>query len=133
MAAHNDLGKWGEELAVRYLIDNGYVIMHRNWQCGHRDLDIVATKDGVVAFVEVRTRRNAVFMEPEESVGYKKALSVSIAANAYVKSYRLDATLRFDIIAITGTPATGYTINHIPDAFYPPTQWSPSTRCRHRY
>ena len=73
-----------------------------------------------MAFVEVRTRRNDVFMEPEESINYKKALSVSIAANAYLKCYHINAPLRFDIIAITGTPNTNYTINHIPNAFYPP-------------
>ena len=120
MAAHNELGKWGEEIAARYLSGEGYNIMHRNWRCGHRDLDIIATKDGEVVFVEVRTRRNTVFMEPEESVNYKKALSVSIAANAYLKFYHLNAPIRFDIITVTGTPDTSYTINHIPNAFYPP-------------
>lgn len=120
MAAHNELGKWGEDIAAHYLSEEGYTILHRNWRCGHRDLDIIATKDGEVAFVEVRTRRNAVFMEPEESINYKKALSVSIAANTYLKCYHINAPLRFDIIAITGTPNTNYTINHIPNAFYPP-------------
>ena len=120
MAAHNELGKWGEDIAAHYLSEEGYTILHRNWRCGHRDLDIIATKDGEVAFVEVRTRRNAVFMEPEESINYKKALSVSIAANAYLECYHINAPLRFDIIAITGTPNTNYTINHIPNAFYPP-------------
>ena len=120
MAAHNELGKWGEDIAAHYLSEEGYTILHRNWRCGHRDLDIIATKDGEVAFVEVRTRRNAVFMEPEESINYKKALSVSIAANAYLKCYHINAPLRFDIIAITGTPNNNYTINHIPNAFYPP-------------
>ena len=120
MAAHNELGKWGEEIAARYLSGEGYNIMHRNWRCGHRDLDIVATKDGEVVFVEVRTRRNTVFLEPEESINYKKALSVSIAANAYLKCSHINAPLRFDILTITGTPDTSYTINHIPNAFYPP-------------
>ena len=120
MAAHNELGKGGEDIAAHYLSEEGYTILHRNWRCGHRDLDIIGTKDCEVAFVEVRTRRNAVFMEPEESINYKKALSVSIAANAYLKCYHINAPLRFDIIAITGTPNTNYTSNHIPNAFYPP-------------
>ena len=102
MAAHNELGKWGEDIAAHYLSEEGYTILHRNWRCGHRDLDIIATKDSEVAFVEVRTRRNAVFMEPEESINYKKALSVSIAANAYLKCYHINAPLRFDILTITG-------------------------------
>ena len=42
MAEHNDLGKWGEDLAVDYLQRKGYVILERDWRSGHRDLDIIA-------------------------------------------------------------------------------------------
>ncbi len=120
MAVHNELGKWGEDTAASYLEDKGYEILCRDWRCGHRDLDIVAHKDGELIIVEVKTRRNAVFMEPEEAVSYQKAQSISIAANAYVKRYGINAPIRFDIIAITGTPDTNYEIKHIPNAFYPP-------------
>ena len=41
MAAHNDLGKWGEEMAARYLMDNGYAILERDWRYQRRDLDII--------------------------------------------------------------------------------------------
>ena len=46
MASHNELGKEGENAAVKYLLEKGYEIRHRNWHSGHRDLDIVAQKDG---------------------------------------------------------------------------------------
>jgi len=120
MAAHNELGKWGEDTAAQYLMDNGYAVLHRDWHCGHRDLDIIASKDGELIIVEVKTRRNAIFIEPEEAVSYQKAQSISIAANAYVKRYGINFPIRFDIIAITGTPDTDYEINHITNAFYPP-------------
>ena len=42
MAAHNELGKWGEDTAARYLSDKGYVIIARDWRIGHRDIDIIA-------------------------------------------------------------------------------------------
>lgn len=122
MAAHNELGKWGEEMAARYLMDNGYAILERDWHYQRRDLDIIASKDGLLVIVEVRTRRNIMYMQPEESVDYHKTRSIAIAANAYVKVHKINASLRFDIITVTGTPESEYQIKHIPDAFYPPTR-----------
>ena len=61
MAAHNDLGKWGEDLAADYLRDKGYVIIDRDWKSGHHDLDIVAKEDETLVIVEVKTRRNRLF------------------------------------------------------------------------
>lgn len=120
MAAHNDLGRWGEELAAQYLCGKGYRILHRDWKLKHRDLDIVAmSPEGVLAVVEVKTRRNDSFYEPEEAVTYSKMKSVTTAANAYIKMNRINADVRFDIIAVTGTPETGAKINHITDAFMP--------------
>lgn len=120
MAAHNDLGRWGEELAAQYLWRKGYRILDRDWKYGHRDLDIVAlSPDGVLAIVEVKTRRNDKFFEPEEAVTYGKARSLTMAANAYIKVHCIDAAARFDIIAVTGTPETEPRINHIEDAFTP--------------
>ena len=61
MAEHNDLGKEGEDEAVRYLTEKGYCILHRNWRRGRNELDIIATKDGQLVFVEVKTRRNETY------------------------------------------------------------------------
>ena len=63
MAAHNELGQWGENLATEYLRSKGYVIIDRDWRSGHRDLDIIAEDGDVVVFVEVKTRRNNLFTE----------------------------------------------------------------------
>ena len=122
MAAHNELGKWGEEMAARYLLDNGYAIIERDWHYQRRDLDIIASKDGILIIVEVKTRHNTAYTLPEEAVGYEKAKSIAISSNAYVKTHRINMPLRFDIIAVTGSPDSDYTIKHIPDAFYPPTR-----------
>ena len=61
MAAHNELGKWGEEMAARYLLDNGYAIIERDWRYQRRDLDIIASKDGILIIVEVKTRHNTAY------------------------------------------------------------------------
>ena len=75
MTAHNELGKEGELLAANHLQSEGYVIRHRNWRCGHKELDIVAEKDGTLVFVEVKTRKDVLFGLPEDAVT-NDALSV---------------------------------------------------------
>lgn len=123
MAAHNELGKWGEQVAVEYLQKKGYQIMFRDWKIGHRDLDIIAKKDDVVVILEVRTRRNNRFGDTEMTIDRQKIKNICIASNAFVKRLKIDNDIRFDIIAITGMPDTGYTINHIEDAFKPHLSW----------
>ena len=70
MAAHNELGTWGEQCAVEYLRRKGYVILERDWKSGHRDLDIIAFDGVTMVFVEVKTRRNRMFADPEMAVDY---------------------------------------------------------------
>ena len=123
MAEHNDLGKWGENVALAYLLDQGYRLLDRNWHQGHRDLDLIMQQDDTLVIVEVRTRRNNLFMDPEQTVDALKMLSLSKAANAYIRLHRISLNIRFDIVAITGTPSSDFTINHIEDAFYPPAIW----------
>ena len=86
MAEHNELGKWGEDEAARFLQRKGFTILERDWRVGKRDLDIIALKeDGkLLVFVEVKTRRNDVYLQPEEAVNTTKMRNIAIAANAYV-------------------------------------------------
>ena len=58
MAAHNELGHWGEELAARHLERQGFKILFRDWRCGHRDLDLIAQKEDedLLVIVEVKPR-----------------------------------------------------------------------------
>ena len=118
MALHNETGKWGEQLACEYLMHEGYRIVERDWKCGKRDIDIVAIENDVYVFVEVKTRRNEHFANADEAVTPQKIRSVSIAANAYVKSHNLNRELRFDIITIVGTPDK-YEIRQVKNAFLP--------------
>jgi putative endonuclease len=120
MAAHNELGQWGEEKAADYLRGEGYVVRHRDWKFGHRDLDLVAMDGMTLVFVEVKTRRNNDFSEPEQAVDWRKMRNLAIAANAYVKMYRLDFDIRFDIVSVVGTSYDASEVHHIKDAFVPP-------------
>ena len=74
MAAHNELGKWGEETATQLLRDKGYTIVDRDWRSGHRDIDIIArTPDGAtLVFVEVKTRTKDDVTRPTDAVDMKK-------------------------------------------------------------
>lgn len=120
MAAHNDLGKWGEEVAAEFLASNGYTILERDWKDGHRDIDIIArTADKTIVFVEVKTRTFDAIAKPEDAITKQKIKSIGKAANAYVKAYQLWNELRFDVITIIGNRKENAQINHIADAFNP--------------
>jgi len=115
MAAHNELGKWGENLAAEYLQEKGCEILERDWKSGHHDLDIVAMDGDILVVVEVKTRRNRLFGDPEEAIGYKKRMSLQAAINHYVKSHHTGNRIRFDIISIVGTIGSRPEIDHIKD------------------
>ena len=117
MAAHNELGKWGENCAEEFLRRKGYVIIERDWHSGHRDIDIIALDGNVMVFVEVKTRRNRLFVDPEMAVDYKKIWNLRRAANHYVKYRRIDLELRFDIVTVVGMMGTEPEIDHIECAF----------------
>jgi putative endonuclease len=115
MAAHNELGKWGEDLAAEYLQEKGYEILERDWKSGHHDLDIVAREGSTLVVAEVKTRRNRLFGNPEEAVDYKKLRSLQSAINHYIKSHSASSHVRFDIISIVGTIGSQPEIDHIKD------------------
>jgi putative endonuclease len=119
MAAHNELGKEGEDEAVRYLEAKGYRICYRNWRSGRKELDIVAEHQGELIVVEVRTRRNQTYGTPEESISEAKIRRIVSSADAYVRKFCIDLPVRFDIISLTGIEKP-WKIEHIVNAFYPP-------------
>lgn len=119
MAEHNELGKWGEDVAAAYLQQKGYAIVERDWHSGHRDLDIIALneKRDTIVFVEVKTRRNRMFTDPVEAVDYQKIRNLQRAANHYIKYRRIDLDVRFDIISVVGQLNMEPEVEHIEDAF----------------
>lgn len=122
MARHNEVGKWGEELASAYLQSKGYAIIERNWRSGRRDIDIIAiTPDGqTTVFVEVKTRTSS-FIRPEMAVNTQKVRNIILAAHSYAKYHRMCRNMRFDIISIIGENEAVATIEHLDNAFLPIT------------
>lgn len=119
MAAHNELGKKGEEEAVRYLIRKGYNVRHRNWHSGKKELDIVAIHKKTLVVIEVKTRRNELYGNPEEAVTEQKIRRIISSTDAYIRQFSIDLPVRFDIITIIGIEQP-FGIEHIEEAFYPP-------------
>ena len=119
MAAHNELGKEGEEEAAAYLEAHGYTILPRNWRSGRFELDIVAEKDNELIVIEVKTRRNNEYGLPEEAVTSRKIRHIVSSTDSYLKKYAIDLPVRFDIITVVGTQPP-FQIEHIEEAFFPP-------------
>ena len=117
MAEHNELGKFGEELAVEFLQQNGYDILETNWTFQKAEIDIIAQKDSTIAVIEVKTRSSIVFGLPQDFVKPKKIQLLVKAVNEYIVSNDVDVDVRFDIIAIYKEDNT-YKIEHFEDAFY---------------
>ena len=117
MAAHNELGKWGEDLAAEYLLQKGYTIVERDWKSGRRDLDIIALDEDMdtVVFVEVKTRRNNLYGQPEEAVDYHKLQSLQQAINHYIQFRHIHQEVRFDIVSVVGAIGSEPDIEHIQD------------------
>lgn len=119
MAQHNDLGKSGEKAAIEYLKERGYVILHHNWRWKHLELDIVAQYGDELVIVEVKTRSDSFYVEPHKAVSSQKINHIIRASDLYVKFFKIDLPVRFDIISIVGYEPY-YEFDHIEDAFYPP-------------
>ena len=117
MAQHNRLGKWGEKIAVDYLITQGYAIVETNWHIGHYEIDIIATKGNRLIFIEVKTRSNDDY-DPLEAVDSRKKGHMVRSAHAYIMSCDIPYEVQYDIVTVIGDPHS-YKLEHIPDAFLP--------------
>ncbi|HWJ92532.1 MAG TPA: YraN family protein [Flavisolibacter sp.] len=100
MAHNNDLGKEGEQFAADYLVENGFFILHRNWRRGHFEIDLIATKDGVLHFVEVKCRSSGLFGCPEQNVTKKKIKSLLNGIREYLYHHRQYSDFHIDILSV---------------------------------
>jgi len=101
MAEHNLTGISGESMAAKYLVENGYRILHQNWRHSHWEVDIIAEKDGILHFFEVKTRRTKKFGHPEDGVDNKKIQNLINAAEEYLNQEPQWTRVQFNILAIT--------------------------------
>ena len=116
MAEHNDTGMQGEALARRHLEEQGFAIMETNWRRGKYEVDIIAYREGLIVFAEVKTRNSTDYGNPEEFVDRKKQKAYIRLADAYVTKHRREEEVRFDIISVVMGPE-GCRIEHMENAF----------------
>ncbi|MCO5184911.1 MAG: YraN family protein [Anaerolineae bacterium] len=96
--AHKKLGAWGESVAATHLEAHGYTIVARNWRCPVGEIDLVAQKGALLAFVEVKTRRGG---NPEDQITPRKAQKLLETAQTYLLENNLDdIDFSIDVIAV---------------------------------
>ncbi len=115
--SHNlELGNQGEDWAAQWLQDQGYEVWLRNYRYGKAEIDIIARKEKLLVFVEVKTRTNVSFGDPEIAVSRVKIGHIKKAAEHFIHLNDWPHDIRFDVIAISLNGQRE--IRHIEDAFY---------------
>ena len=96
-----ELGKHGEDIAADYLKRSGYSIITRNYRRRFGEIDIVASKDSTLVFVEVKTRRSTAFGSCFEAVDARKQRQLTKIAQDYLSRHSLfHVNARFDVVAV---------------------------------
>lgn len=101
MATHNDTGKIGEDLAALWFTEKGYIILHTNWRHKNLEIDIIATNNSILHFIEVKTVTTLKFGHPEDKVSEKKILNLINASEEYLFQNPQWKRIQFDILSIT--------------------------------
>lgn len=112
MARHNKIGEDGEKIAVKHLMKQGYKILERNYRKKWGEIDIVATKNKILHFIEVKTVSCVTKFDdyfPEENVHYFKKQRLARAINTYMAEKRVSYETEFevDVVAVFYDPETG--------------------------
>ena len=116
-----ELGAWGEDRAAEYLTTEGYRILDRNFRCRLGEIDLVAQKGSILAFVEVKLRKNSRYGEAREFVTADKQRKLRLAASYYLAGNDRAQTMqpRFDVIEVYAPHETDgpVAINYLENAF----------------
>ena len=110
----------GERVAERWLRRRGWRVLQRRFRSGHRDIDLVAERDGLVAFVEVKARKGDRFADPVEAVHWRKQRELVRSAAVWIDRHgRPNESYRFDVIGVL-MEGNAVRIKHIENAFDAP-------------
>ena len=122
MRAKDGLGKYGEQVAVNHLVAAGYELIDRNWRCDDGELDgeidVIARRDGVLTFVEVKTRSSVAFGEPAEAVGRDKVRKIRELATVWLRRHPQEhSDISFDVMSVLHPAKGAAQVTHLRQAF----------------
>lgn len=113
MNRNQEIGKLGEDLAVKYLKNKKYIILDRNYRCRQGEMDIIAKDEEKIIFIEVKTRTTIKFGRPAEAVNYIKREHLQNIARYYLYTRKItNIPIRFDVVEIYLWEKE-YSVNHI--------------------
>jgi putative endonuclease len=116
--AKDAVGAYGERVAVRYLIDQGMVLLDRNWRCRGGELDAVLRDGDIVVFAEVKTRRGARFGPPAAAVVPAKVHRLRQLATLWLAQSRIrPREVRFDVVCVLPRSSGPAAVEHLRGAF----------------
>ncbi|MDE3124852.1 MAG: YraN family protein [Bacteroidota bacterium] len=118
MTQQKNTGNFGEEVAVKYILDNGFNLLFTNWRFKYWEVDIIALKNNMLHFVEVKTRQQSPFGFPEDAVQLPKMTALKKAASAFLEIYPEYQEIQFDVISITLKQKQVIDIFWIEDVFF---------------
>ena len=95
-----DTGVFGENMAANYLLSQGYEVLYRNWRYKHLEIDLIASKNGLLHIVEVKTRSSIQFGYPEQFINVKKMQFLKNAAALFQYANPHWKYLQFDVVSI---------------------------------
>ncbi|MGI8614868.1 MAG: YraN family protein [Nocardioidaceae bacterium] len=95
------VGRLGEDVAARYLVEAGMVILDRNWRCGIGEIDIVARSSDALVVVEVKTRTTEMFGSPVEGVTPRKAARLRRLTASWLAEHPIrPPQVRIDVVGV---------------------------------
>lgn len=118
MAAKDVLGKRGEKIAADHLVANGFAVIDRNWRCPQGEIDIVATSDGELVFVEVKTRSSLAYGHPFEAITTNKLARLRRLAAIWCQEHPgAHDRIRIDVIGIIAPTHGLVELEHLESVF----------------
>ena len=113
-------GLEGEAEATEYLVSQGWTILQHRFRMRRFEVDLIARRGQMVAFVEVKARRGPGYGSPAEAVTWAKRREIVRVAQAWIDRFGLPNDIyRFDVIGIRADQPAGRRIEHLEDAFRP--------------
>ena len=117
-SAHHRLGPRGEALAAAHLERAGWSIIERNFRMGRKEIDLVARRGEVVAFVEVKCRTGGAYGHPLEAITRRKRREIREVAEGWIRRFgRPSESYRFDAVAVVWPASSAPIIEHVEDAW----------------